>query len=113
MNPLAYVTKVRDHGDEYEAVVIWCPAPMRSSIQGECGLHILPISGDASKRPVWEFDGNLEAPTIRASILTRGGENRVCHSFVTAGRWEFLGDCTHALAGQTVPMVSLPDWAMP
>lgn len=31
----------------------------------------------------------------------------VCHSFVRAGRIEFLGDCTHALAGQTVP---LPPW---
>jgi hypothetical protein len=27
--------------------------------------------------------------------------------FVTDGRIQFLGDCTHALAGQTV---DLPDW---
>lgn len=32
----------------------------------------------------------------------------VCHSFVTDGQIQFLGDCTHALAGQTVP---LPDWS--
>jgi hypothetical protein len=32
---------------------------------------------------------------------------RVCHLFVTDGRIQFLGDCTHALAGQTV---DLPDW---
>jgi hypothetical protein len=31
----------------------------------------------------------------------------VCHSFVTDGRIQFLGDCTHALAGQTV---DLPEW---
>jgi len=31
----------------------------------------------------------------------------VCHSFVTDGRIQFLGDCTHALAGQTV---DLPPW---
>lgn len=31
----------------------------------------------------------------------------VCHSFVTEGRIQFLGDCTHALANQTV---DLPDW---
>ena len=30
-----------------------------------------------------------------------------CHTFVTDGRIQFLGDCTHALAGQTV---DLPDW---
>jgi len=30
-----------------------------------------------------------------------------CHSFVTDGQIQFLSDCTHALAGQTVP---LPDF---
>lgn len=35
-----------------------------------------------------------------------------CHSFLKAGRWEFLGDSAHALAGQTVDMVPLPaGWA--
>lgn len=33
-----------------------------------------------------------------------------CHSFLTAGRWRFLEDSGHALAGQTVDMVALPDW---
>jgi hypothetical protein len=33
-------------------------------------------------------------------------EQRVCHSFVTDGRIQFLSDCTHELAGQTV---DLPD----
>ncbi len=28
----------------------------------------------------------------------------VCHSFVRDGRVEFLSDCTHALAGQTVDL---------
>lgn len=28
----------------------------------------------------------------------------ICHSFVRDGRIEFLGDCTHALAGQTVDL---------
>ena len=32
----------------------------------------------------------------------------VCHSFVVNGQIQFLPDCTHALAGQTVP---IPDWA--
>ena len=33
---------------------------------------------------------------------------KVCHSFVTDGRIQFLADCTHELAGQTVDMVPLP-----
>lgn len=35
------------------------------------------------------------------------GEPTTCHSFVTDGRIQFLPDCTHTLAGQTV---DLPDW---
>lgn len=33
-----------------------------------------------------------------------------CHSFLRAGVWEFLSDCSHSMAGQNVPMVPLPDW---
>src|ERR1044072_4953064 len=33
-----------------------------------------------------------------------------CHSFLKNGQWEFLSDSAHKLAGQTVPMVPLPDW---
>lgn len=47
--------------------------------------------------------------TSRATTRRPGGPV-CCHSYVKAGRWEFLGDCTHDLAGQTVPMVPLPDW---
>ena len=35
---------------------------------------------------------------------------KVCHTFVTDGRIQYLGDCTHALAGQTVDMI---DWPRP
>lgn len=31
----------------------------------------------------------------------------VCHSFVTGGHIQFLGDSAHVLAGQ---MVDLPEW---
>jgi hypothetical protein len=35
---------------------------------------------------------------------------KVCHVFIKAGMIQFLGDCTHALAGQTVP---IPAWPRP
>lgn len=58
---------------------------------------------------VWGFNDDLERPTFTPSVLVQGGpDNAVCHSFVTDGRIQFLGDCTHALAGQTV---ELPEWA--
>jgi hypothetical protein len=62
--------------------------------------------------PCWTYNGNADKPTFTPSILVRypWGENRtecICHSFVTDGRIQFLSDCTHALAGQTV---DIPDF---
>src|SRR4051794_38443648 len=66
---------------------------------------------------LWDFDGNLEAPTFNPSILTKGGgyykrdgsfvRGHRCHSFIRNGVWEFLSDCDHELAGKHVPMVDL------
>ncbi len=65
----------------------------------------------------WKFNNNLESPTFKASLkVTRKYGDKtiadsVCHSHVKKGTWEFLKDCTHGLAGQTVPMVEIPpEW---
>lgn len=59
----------------------------------------------------WTWNGSHEKPTFSPSVLVTmrcaGAPDRVCHSFVTDGRIQYLADCTHALAGQTV---DLPDW---
>lgn len=54
----------------------------------------------------WTFNGNVVRPTFRASLLIEGVRDKVprCHSFVTDGHIEYLGDCTHVLAGKTVDM---------
>lgn len=63
--------------------------------------------------PCWSFNGNHEQPTFKPSILVtcdfpvEYGGRQICHSFVTDGKIEFLGDCTHALKGKTV---EIPDW---
>jgi Family of unknown function (DUF6527) len=79
----------------------------------------------------WTYNGNPDSPTFQPSLLVTGtwseppvtAENladwkrapwqqtkveRRCHSFITDGRIQFLDDCTHALAGQTV---DIPDWS--
>lgn len=85
--------------------LFWCP--------GCQGIH--PINterkGDGL-RACWQFDGNEARPTFSPSLLVHGDPNAVpprprCHSFIRAGRIEFLGDCGHALAGKTV---DLPPW---
>lgn len=61
----------------------------------------------------WQFNGDFEHPTFTPSYVVRSGNalgDTVCHSFVTDGKIQFLGDCTHALAGQTV---DLPDFDLP
>ena len=55
--------------------------------------------------PVWTFNEDLERPTVRASILVFADDpSQRCHSFITDGRIEFLGDCGHELRGQTVDL---------
>lgn len=88
-------------------------------------LHQVRVAGE---RP-WGFNDDYDRPTFTPSVLVRGmvpltDEEHatwraggalptprpfVCHSFVTAGQIRFLGDCTHALAGQTVPLTSPAD----
>jgi hypothetical protein len=71
------------------------------------GGHSVPVSGSRG----WKWNASLDKPTITPSILVNRGRANltapVCHSCVTDGRIQFLGDCTHSLAGQTV---DLPDW---
>jgi hypothetical protein len=80
-------------------VAFYCPGC-------ECG-HQIPVTGVRA----WSWNGSMEKPTLKPSILVnRGSVNPKvpqCHSYVTDGRIQFLGDCTHSLAGQTV---DLPDW---
>ena len=90
-------------------------------------MHAVRIS---TAHDNWTFNGDGDSPTFQPSVLVQwdSGEppvtpdnfdeykrapwmqvdkHNVCHSFVTNGRIQFLGDCTHALAGQTV---DLPDF---
>ncbi len=89
-------------GDMYK---FYCPAC------GEC--HWVAV-GPRSVWPQnlrWSFNGDFEKPTINPSVLvTRkmpNGETR-CHTFVREGRIQYLSDCTHALAGQTVELPEFP-----
>lgn len=68
--------------------------------------------------PRWGFNGDYDLPTFTPSVMVSyngddagvdGAPPAVCHSFVTDGRIQFLGDCTHALAGQTVDLKPTED----
>ena len=105
-------------------VGFWCPGCKED--------HILPVSADG-EGPRWSYNGNPQKPTFTPSILVRSGHfatgykpgdscwctwNKeegetgfncvICHSFVTDGMIQFLPDCTHELAGKTVPIPNYP-----
>lgn len=79
--------------------------------------HVCSVNGDNT----WQWNGNLDRPTLSPSVNVTyngadAGQDRgdgrlappaVCHSFVTDGRIQFLGDCTHHLTGRTV---DIPAW---
>lgn len=71
----------------------------------------------------WGFNGNFDKPTFTPSVLVTGKRRMTedeylrirageqidipdsrCHSFVTDGNIQFLSDCTHDLAGQTIAL---------
>jgi len=93
-----------------------------------CGqYHGLNIDKDY---PVnWDFNGDYDKPTFSPSIMARTGhyipEHKgscwcnyyeehpeetpafkcsICHSYVRDGKIEYLSDCTHDLAGQTIDL---------
>ncbi|WP_061958103.1 DUF6527 family protein [Cupriavidus pauculus] len=106
-------------------LTFWCPGCKDS--------HSIRYGEGAGPR--WSWNGNAERPTFTPSVLVRSGhyvpghengscwctyyaENPdephdfacgICHTFVTEGNIQFLGDCTHELAGKTVPMVEFPE----
>ena len=95
-------------------VAFWCPGCQR--------MHAVTVVGN--EHPRWTWNNDADRPTFSPSVLVYwdgweppatpenmnlGPQTKVskrCHSFVKDGRIQFLGDCTHALAGQTV---DLPD----
>lgn len=72
-------------------------------------LHMLPVTGPKA----WGFNGDVVKPTFNPSILRREyyleEVSDICHSFVTAGKIQFLNDCTHALKGQTVDLAEIDE----
>ena len=116
--PIAVIRKtVDENGIEIERhLYLWCDPC------NEC--HPVPITGPKA----WQWNGSLESPTVQPSIKVDGvqwgpefsfhkrrhniapGSPTICHSFVRNGQWAYLGDCTHDLAAQTVPLPQLPEW---
>lgn len=97
-------------GQGIEGYRFFCPG---------CGHHHMYYTKNPNGRPVWAFNGDVNSPTFTPSLLNQWGthadpnwqppDNKpgwsgTCHLYVTNGQIEYLRDCTHHLAGKTVPM---------
>lgn len=89
-----------------------------------CGNDHTVYTDSRFSAAVWQFNGSQDSPTFSPSLLVRTGKyadpnwnpdkelegeayNYLCHSFITDGRIQFLNDCTHKLARQTVELPEL------
>ena len=108
---------------EFRGIEILCPACRYYG--GKSLPHVLPVrqipeglvassSSVYSSGDKWDWNGDFNAPTFTPSLNTYtvqhdGTHTNVCHSFIRDGQIQFLGDCTHALAGQTVDLPELDE----
>jgi len=54
-----------------------------------------------------EWNGDFNSPTVKPSLLNNFTPGKTCHSFIQLGKIQYLSDCHHKLAGQTI---DLPDY---
>lgn len=94
------MSPLENQAGEFLGYTFWCP--------GCKGHHVYYLE---NHHLCWKFDGSMDAPSFTPSLLMRWkawetGEpvSKVCHLFITKGEIRYCGDCTHELAGKTVPM---------
>lgn len=78
------------------------------------GHHVAIAPHTFGNGASWTFNGDMERPTFNPSVLSTieyvgGKPSKICHLFVRDGMLQFLSDCHHSLAGQTVEMVDMED----
>lgn len=83
-------------------LIWWCP--------GCDGAHGVPVRGEGA----WGWNGSRDKPTLTPSVHVLPHDSTPpftpqprCHTFIVDGNIQFLGDCEHPLAGQTV---QIPEW---
>lgn len=88
---------------------------LKIKIPGPTGFLILPVirSGAREGTPCWTWNGDVEKPTLKPSLLSRiefQSHTIICHCFVNDGLVQFLSDSTHSHAGQTIPLLEFEEF---
>jgi hypothetical protein len=97
------VKAVCNNKEEIQGYSFRCPGCQRR--------HLVYTKEQSPGGAKWIFNGDLEKPNFTPSIFVNPKNHECyvpelhsCHSFIKEGKIEFLSDCTHALAGQTVEL---------
>lgn len=85
-----------------EATHVWLHMP------GPISNRLIPVilKGKRAGTGCWSWNGDTERPTLKPSIRSRDGHH-TCHTWVNDGKAQFLADCTHDLAGQTLDLLDV------
>lgn len=75
-----------------------------------CGVyHVIAIAQPFANGAQWTWNSNAHKPTVMPSVHVGPGSRMACHYFLRDGLLQFLPDCHHALAGQTVALPPLSE----
>lgn len=106
---------LRKEGNLYIACLPQDATHLRIRLPGPTGRLTLPIVTGITTRSgtgCWSWNESVEFPTLRPSVLTQyegaDGSWR-CHSWINDGTVQFLGDCSHELAGKTLPLLDVDE----
>lgn len=95
---------------------------MKTIINYILGWIYLPfiLKGSRDEANAWTWNGNIEKPTLKPSILNEGTEfiggdaydsnNWIkfkCHTWITDGKAIFLDDTDHQFKGQTLDLLDI------
>jgi len=98
---------MKREGEAYTPCIAAEATHLRLSLPGPFSNRFIPIitKGSRSRRvdTVWTWNGDTEKPTLRPSVKT-WTDDHSCHAWINDGNAIFLDDCTHELAGKTLPL---------
>jgi hypothetical protein len=80
----------KHHHDQYLYMCPGCGYEHAFALKSEGGHH--------------EFNMDLNNPTVSPSLLQNFVPDKICHSFIKDGMIQYLSDCHHSLAGQTIEL---------
>ena len=96
------------HGDHVIGYGYFCPA-----CKYRHWTRIL--DSDNEGYTIWDFNGDIDNPTFSPSVkhTTEYGEphrpDKICHYYIINSEIRYETDCTHELAGQTIPMIPIEE----